>query len=428
VNLAGEISAIAAEYPGRGRRQSLAAVAELRRRLPVEGERVPAIGVVGTNGKTSTATYLARLLSAAGVRTGLYTSPHLTSWTERVRIDGAPCDPRALGEALARVNELARGAGGREDLRFFDLLTLAAEALFGRAGVSVAVYEAGIGGRLDAIRLLEPRLVLMTNVAVDHAEILGAEPSQILREKLLVAPRGAVVAAFPLGDGLDALAERIAAEHGFRVRWLRDDPEGARRHPAGPAFLDRALALARAGRRLAAELAIPGARLDDAATAEIDLRVPGRGERGRRDGVPYLLDSAHNEAGWRQLREELDRRPLRPGGPQRLLAVVSLSPDKPRRALAEALRSLPGLEGVIATRHSELAAVDPGALAAELRGHGLEVAVEEAPGLAIERAFERARALEAGVVVFGSTHLAADALRLLPGPGVASAAQSAAQE
>ena len=145
---------------------------------------------------------------------------------------------------------------------------------------------------------------------------------------------------------------------------------------------------------------------------DLDLEVPGRYERGEYVGVPYLLDSAHNEAAWWDVAAELERRP--PGkADQPLVALVSLSPDKDPNALARVLTSLPRLDSVVATRHLELPAVDPETLAADLRRAGLEVKVAANPVSAVSLAFERAAFLGGGLVVLGSTHLAGEVGREL---------------
>jgi dihydrofolate synthase / folylpolyglutamate synthase len=407
-----DISRIASRYPKKGRRESLRAVAQLRNALPTHAEP-PAIAVVGTNGKTSTATYLSRLLTAAGVRTGRYTSPHLSSWGERVTVDGVPCDEAELAEALEEVGELAAATDlEHEELRFFDVLTLAAELLFARHGAALVVYEAGIGGRLDAVRLLQPRLTLLTGVARDHAEILGGELEQILAEKLLVSPPGGTVFSLPLPARLRSRAEAIASEAGFGLTWVDEDTEPL---PAAAAELapplQRSLILAVAARRWA-ETALGIPPLGSSELEATDLGVPGRYERGRHAGVPYLLDSAHNEAAWRQLAAELDREPLG-GGDDPLVAMVSLSPDKDRGALLRALGSLPRLDSVVVTRHLELPAVDPEVLAGELRPVGFEVRVAVDPSTAVSQAFGRARDLGGGVAVLGSTHLVGEVRRRL---------------
>jgi dihydrofolate synthase/folylpolyglutamate synthase len=415
MSVADQIAELAREYPAGGRRTSLEAVAELRALLPLEPSPA-AVGVVGTNGKTSTATYLARLLAAGGRRTGLYVSPHLADWGERVRVDDVPCDPRELLEALTAVRERARSVScAPEDLRFFDLLTLAADLIFVRAGVEVGVFEAGIGGRLDAISTLRPQLLLLTSMALDHTEILGESTGEILREKLLAAPGGATVATLPLDGELDELAEAIASERGIRL--IRVDPKGARGSPDLPAYLNLALALAEAGAAAAEEVLPPpppSARPAAREPRAVDLRLPGRFECGMHRGIPYVLDIAHNEAAWRELALEASRRFA---GPDRvpLTALISVSPGKLREGLPDALRSLPGFELAVATRHSALAAADPGAVAAELRRAGLEASAVEGVAPALAAAFERAARSAGRVIVFGSTHLVGEVRPLLSG-------------
>ncbi len=406
-----EIARLVSSYPTRGPRASLDAVARLRRRL--SDARLPlVVGVVGTNGKTSTATYLARLLSARGERTGLYVSPHLSRWTERVRVDDVPCDPDELMRALRTVDEVAREEGDEvlSELRFFDVLTLAAERVFADAGVTIAVFEAGIGGRLDAIRTLRPRLVLLTGVAIDHAEILGETLAEILTEKLLVAPAGGRVLSFRLGAELDARAREVAADGGFRIVWVEPPSERQRQVTPGlPAYLVSALALAE---EAAAALSRPsgGSR-----SGSVDLHLPGRFEGGRRGGVPYLLDAAHNEAAWLGLAAELS---ARSGdlGDRPILALVSVSPGKRREGLARALSELPGLRETIVTSHESMPAEDAGRVAGELADAGLPASAVDGVALALELAYRRASEVGAQLLVFGSTHLVGEVRDLLGPP------------
>lgn len=408
-----QIARLSREYPARAARGSLAPVARLREQV-APATAVPAVGVVGTNGKSSTATYLARLLSASGRRTGLYVSPHLSDWTERIRIDDAPTDPDLLLKALTTVHEAARAGGELADLRFFDVLTLTAERLIGAAGAEVAVFEAGIGGRLDATRLLEPQVVLLTSIGVDHAEILGEEPEQILEEKLLVAPPGATVLSFSLGGELDELAGEIAAEHEFQIVWV--DPDAGEPLDA-PVYLRSALQLAGEARWAIEGLLPASSAGNEPGPAHIDLALPGRFERGERGETPYVLDAAHNEDAWRLLAFELRRQFGDPPEAPPYVALVSVSPAKRRDDLADVLASIPGLASVIATRHTALPAEDPRRLAEELAPAGLDASAIEDVDKAAAAAFERAAAADARVLVFGSTHLVGDLRRWLGDSG-----------
>ena len=146
----------------------------------------PAIHIVGTNGKTTTAGLLEALLDAEGLAVGTYTSPHVLGWEERIRIGAEPVDFEA---ALGRIRPAAEAIGATQ----FEALTAAAFAEFAAAAVDVAVVEAGLGGRLDATNVIRAPVVVLTNVALEHTEVLGTTREAIAAEKLAVVSPGAVV-------------------------------------------------------------------------------------------------------------------------------------------------------------------------------------------------------------------------------------------
>ena len=144
----------------------------------------PSIHVVGTNGKSTATRTIAELLRAEGLRAGAYTSPHVSGWHERL-----DCDPASFERAVARVRGSAEQLGATQ----FEVLTAAALAEFAEAGVDVAVVEAGLGGRLDATNVVDAPVVQLTNVALEHTEVLGDTPEEIAKEKLAVAHAARVV-------------------------------------------------------------------------------------------------------------------------------------------------------------------------------------------------------------------------------------------
>jgi dihydrofolate synthase/folylpolyglutamate synthase len=146
----------------------------------------PAIHVVGTNGKSTATRTLAVLLRAEGRRAGAYTSPHVSGWSERIWVDGAEAD---FERAVSRVRPPAEALGATQ----FEVLTAAAFAEFARRDVDVAVVEAGLGGRLDATNVVDAEVVLLTNVSLEHTDVLGDTREQIAREKLAVAHAARVV-------------------------------------------------------------------------------------------------------------------------------------------------------------------------------------------------------------------------------------------
>ncbi|MGA7986620.1 MAG: bifunctional tetrahydrofolate synthase/dihydrofolate synthase [Burkholderiales bacterium] len=152
----------------------------------------PVITVGGTNGKGSTCAMLEAILQAAGFRTGLYTSPHLMRYNERVRIDGREAEDGELCEAFAAVDAARAGV----PLTYFEFGTLAAMWLFGRSGAEAVVLEVGLGGRLDAVNVLDADCAVLTSVGIDHVEFLGNTRESIGREKagIFRSGRAAVVA------------------------------------------------------------------------------------------------------------------------------------------------------------------------------------------------------------------------------------------
>jgi dihydrofolate synthase/folylpolyglutamate synthase len=198
---------------GLGRMRAL--LAEL-----VEPQRAyPAIHVVGTNGKSTATRRAAAFLAREGLSVGAYTSPHVTGWAERIQVDGEDAD---LERALSRVREPAERLGATQ----FEVLTAAAFAEFAAAGVDVAVVEAGLGGRLDATNVLDARIVVLTNVALDHIEVLGTTREQIAAEKLaVVSPGATLVVGEPEWGGIHADDVGRAAAETFLGRKLEGDVE-----------------------------------------------------------------------------------------------------------------------------------------------------------------------------------------------------------
>ena len=179
----------------------------------------PAIHIVGTNGKSTATRRAAAFLAREGLSVGAYTSPHVSGWSERIQVDGEDVD---LEEALARVREPAERLGATQ----FEVLTAAAFAEFAAAEVDVAVVEAGLGGRLDATNVLDARVVALTNVSLDHTDVLGETREQIAAEKLAVVSAGAtVIVGEPEWEGVYAEDVGRAAAEAFLGRELDGDVE-----------------------------------------------------------------------------------------------------------------------------------------------------------------------------------------------------------
>ena len=321
--------------------------------------RYEAVHVVGTNGKSTTARLTEALLADAGLRVGAYLSPHVRGWSERIRVGGAEAD---FEGAVARVRPHADGATQ------FEVVTAAALLAFADAAVDVAVVEAGLGGRHDATNVLRTRVVVLTNVALEHTDVLGDTREAIAAEKLAVVQPGCTVV---LGD---PEWQELARENGAGMVTV-----------AGSSNL--ALAAAAAQEFLGAEV--------DPHVAH-DVSLPGRLER-RSEEPLEIWDGAHNLAGIGYL---LPRLPSR-----EYVLVCSILADKRPEAMLQALSVLgPTL---IATESSNSRALRAGDLAARAEPYFQHVESIPDPGQARSRALELAGPSGA-VAVTGSLYLLAE--------------------
>lgn len=379
----------------------------------------PALHVVGTNGKSSTARLAAAALSGEGLRAGAYVSPHVTDWTERIQIGGAPIGEDAFAAAAEEVRAAAAGLRlpDGDVVTQFEALTAVGFAAFRAAGVEVMVIEAGLGGRYDATNVLQPdAAVILTNIALEHTELLGDTEAAIAGEKLAVCPdggdrlvvgrlspegRAAVDAECgrrglrPLryGEGLSA---RGTAE-GVEVVTPHATYAGLPLHLLGRFQRDN-LAVAVAGAEMVLGRALRPAGLGDAIGA---VEMPGRLEMF--PGAPaVVIDGAHNPAGMRAMVEEL---PVVAGDRRPVVAVVSVLGDKDAAAMVGALSEV--ADRIVATRSSHPRAVTADDLAAIAHAYGRPAEAVPDAGDALARA--RAAAGPQGlVVVAGSLYLLAD--------------------
>ena len=332
-------------------------------------QRFDAIHVVGSNGKSSTVRFCEALLEAEGVASGAYTSPHLTTFRERIRIGGETIGEQAYERAVLEVRD-----SGIE-LTQFEALTGAAFVAFAAAGVEVAVIEAGLGGRLDATNVLGRSTVqVLTNVSLEHAELLGATRELIAAEKLAVVPDGGRV---------------VMGEPG----WEDAVPQAAstRVVTVGGSYQDQNRAVARA----AVEAAL-GRPVDPSPIER--MGVPGRLEvRGKRP--LEIWDGAHTPAGMQRLVGELPALL----GDRQSVAVFSALADKDVAAMVSLLRTV--CPTIIATSSSNPRSLPAAAVASLAGGPSVDDPAE---------ALEAARVLAGGagvVVVCGSLYLLHDLQR-----------------
>lgn len=388
---------------------------------PDRGMAVVIVG--GTNGKGSTAALLASLLSASGVRAGLYTQPHLQSDRERVRIDGSaiagPAFHRAIGRLRPAVGELSRSLPEAGEPTAFELMTVLALRAFASAGCAVAVLEVGLGGRLDATNATDPHLSVITSIGHDHMAVLGTRLSTIAREKAGIVRRGrqALIAR-----------QRPAALAAIRAECRSTGAVCVDVAPLGESAAARyGLSLRGAHQRQNAALAIGAARalaeLGVAAPTERSIAAGLRRVRwpGRFEVIPgrptLVLDGAHNAEAAEALAASL-REHFRGHG---VRLVVGMLRDKDAAAFARAVGPL--ARAVYATQPRSPRALEATMLAARYRRSGTSKAGSTGarvfPDLA--EALDAARADAQGrdiVCVTGSLALVGEARELL-GLGVA---------
>ncbi len=319
------------------------------------------IHIAGTKGKGSTAHLLAAALRALGLRTGLYTSPHLADLVERIRVDGVPIPPARLAAHLTRIRRVLRAPALRRDPpTYFDLLTAAAFLEFRARGVEAAVVETGLGGRLDSTNVVAPALTMITNVDYDHTEVLGNTLDAIAREKAGIVKPGVPLVAGPLVR--DAAREVAAAARAagapvwsaarelrlgrtasrglagvrFDARTPRRRWRGVRVSAPGRHQAENALLVLGALDRLEADgrLRVRPARVRRALAA---ARVPGRLEV--RPGRPVLVvDAAHNALAARAVAAAM--RGVRVRGAGRRVLLFAAAREKDARAMLASLAAV----------------------------------------------------------------------------------------
>jgi dihydrofolate synthase / folylpolyglutamate synthase len=379
----------------------------MRRLLTTLGspqERFASIHVVGTNGKSSKVRMIAAILERHGLRTGAYLSPHLVSFTERVRVDERDLEPERFAAAVHAAARAAamvdRTLEGGDRVTQFEALTAAALAELARREVDVAVIEAGLGGRYDATNVLPSSVTVLTNVGLEHTRWLGPTVTDIALEKLAVLREDTTLV---VGAALHPDAERearlAAARAGARLVVAPPDvgvPLGARGE-----FQRRNFAVARA----AAEAYLGDLDEDAVRAAAAGTLVPGRFQEVDAD-PPMVLDGAHNPGGIAALTASLpDYVAGRP-----LTVVVSILDDKDAAAMLDEL--LPLAARLVVTHSANPRALSPGTL--ESLAHQLgaaDVVAAPEPHVALERARELARAEGGVVLATGSIYLVADLLR-----------------
>lgn len=388
-------------------------VREAAARLGHPERAAPTLHVGGTNGKGSTAAMLAAMLAAAGRRVGLYTSPHLVSFRERITIAGIPIDEQGVVDGVARIREVL---GPAMNLTCFEVMTLLAWEAFHAAGVDVVVLEVGLGGRLDATNIVTPDIAIITNVGRDHEAYLGHDLADIASEKAGIVKPGVPVVSGATGVAADVIAARAAAlasplevvGRDFTVQ--ASSAERLTFRSRQGSRTDLRLALAGAHQRVNAALAIRALELVPAftpssqqvATGLAEVRWPGRLQVVCREPL-VLLDGAHNPAGIAALVAEVRER----AAGRRVRVLFGVMRDKGWQTMLGALAEV--ATDLVLTRPRQPRSTPPDVLAVAAP---CPVTVREDP-VAAYRELVATSAADDVVVVAGSLFLVGDLLPVI---------------
>jgi dihydrofolate synthase/folylpolyglutamate synthase len=388
-----------------------------------------AIQVAGTKGKGSTAAMIASILTAAGYKTGLYTSPHIQDFTERIQVDGVPIaedEFARLAEVLKPEVEAVNEFGAFGELTTFELLTALAFAYFKGRGVDFQVLETGLGGRLDATNVVKPRVSVITSISYDHTEVLGDTLTQITTEKAGIIKPGSTVVSSPQPPEAMAVIEGVCRERKLRLVKVGSDANWERQVSSsqGQSFMLKGL-------RGEYNLSLPllgEYQLENAATAVATVEVlaeqgivvssesiaaglAGVHWLGRlqvlRQKPWFVVDCAHNTYSAEKLVEALRQHFDFEGA----VLILGVSSDKDVGGMVAELASLGGTVIVTATRHPR--ALEPAELAAQLSKQGITPEVVENVASAVDLALARAKP-EDLICATGSIFVVAEVMEYLP--------------
>jgi dihydrofolate synthase / folylpolyglutamate synthase len=427
---------LASPQQGRVQKFDLENIRVLSKSLGNPHQASPCAHIAGTNGKGSTAAMLESILRASGRRTGLYTSPHLERINERIRIAGEPIGDAGFAAAFGRVQTAIEAGLANGTLRahptFFEVMTAMAFVAFADAGADFVVYETGMGGRLDATNIVNPEVIVITQIDFDHESFLGHSLEQIASEKAGIIKGGkAVVSSCERPEARGVIAAKCAEvgarlveiDSAYQIRQL-DSERGFYRAVISCAdshdsrdeiVLQLPLAgrfQVRNGMAAAAAAKILGARFsvsaESIARGIATVQWPGRLERlGERPSI--FLDGTHNPAGARELLRFWDQN----FDGQRIYLVYGSVRDKAVDEIAGLL--FPRADTVILTEPRQPRAISVALLAEMTSGLAPRCEIVRDPVQALERALHLAAAEDA-VFVSGSLYLVGDvraaALRL----------------
>ncbi len=388
--------------------------------------RFRTIHITGTNGKGSTTAMLASVLHAAGIKTGMYTSPHLVDYTERIVVDNQPVSREQFADAIEYVKKFADQmiAHGWEHPTQFEVLTAAAFYHFAAAGVEYAVIEVGLGGLLDSTNVIMPEIAVITNVTREHTDRCGNTIAEIAAHKAGIIKRDIPVVTGAQGEALEVISA-TAAEKSACLYVRGRDFSG--RSAGMEAFRQRVAVITEGCGTACYELGLLGRhQADNCAIAVMTARILGRNDRriteeainsglakvswpGRFEvfsGNPaIIIDGAHNPAGAKVLRDTLDE--IFPG--RRIVFLLGILKDKDISGIIKAL--VKSEDTVVVTAPISDRAGDPEQITREISARYVETADTIEQG--INRAIDLSRTQDGVVCVAGSLYLVGTARQIV---------------
>jgi dihydrofolate synthase/folylpolyglutamate synthase len=400
-------------------------VDELLSRMGNPHRRAKSVHIAGTNGKGSVAAMITAALTASGYTTGLYISPHLHTWRERIRVDGQLISEGELAALVTGLQPEAEAVNERATygrLTTFELLTALAFVHFVQKGAQFQVLEVGMGGQFDATNVITPEVCIITSISLDHTEVLGDSLAKIAREKAGIIKPGCRVVTSPQSDDVDRVIQSVCDGHGARLVRLGPDVT----------VLDSRFDIGRQqfrvkGRLDTYELSIPllgRHQLENAATAVAALEVLAeKGFAVTRDSIGrglsqvdwpgrlqvvsqrplIVVDGAHNPDGARRLKESLGQY----FEFDRAVLIIGTSDDKDIAGVVSQLA--PVFDSVIVARSRHPRALPVATIRAEFGRYGIEAQVAEDIPAALAKAVTLAGDQDI-ICVAGSLFVVAEAI------------------
>ena len=385
----------------------------------------PAIHIGGTKGKGSTAAMIASAFCAAGYRTGLYTSPHLHTFRERITVDGGMISGEEFSALTEKLQPEIDEVNRRHDygeITTFEILTALAFAFFMERQVDFQVLEVGLGGRLDATNVVMPRIAVITSISLDHAEVLGDSLAKIAGEKAGIIKPGALVISAPQPKDVACVIEEVCRHNGVSlitvgrdVTWrkVKSDLSGQFFEVKGKAGSYK-LIIPLLGEHQLENAAVAVAALEaldigakDIARGLAQVQWPGRLEILRHEPL-FLADGAHNADSANRLRETIEKYLHF----DRLILILGASSDKDIAGIVGELAPMSSLAIVTRSRHPR--ALEPASLLEELEKQGVKGELAESVSSAAERAMEMAGPRDL-ICATGSLFVAAEAREYIKG-------------